>query len=359
MARRGDGLYLRGKTWYLDCRINGTRYQERLGKDISRSVAKELASIQRAAILKGEAGIGKKRKDCTFEKATEEFLTWAEANKKSRTVRDYRECLVHLEKSFRDKRLSGIHPFLIEKHKAERAKAGAPVRANRELATLKNMFNRCRDWGLYEGDNPVTKVKFLKEPRRRLRYLEPEEERQLLQAIPEPLRSLIILGINTGLRMRAEALTLRWEDIDMKRRILTVQAAYAKSGQTRNIPLNSQARLALDQLRTTVTGELVFPKTDGTPYLSIPGSFARACKRSGLKDITLHTLRHTFASRLAMAGVDLRTIQELGGWRDLGMVQRYSHLSPNHKAQAVERIVENNSTTLFTTPENQSKLNCV
>ena len=67
----------------------------------------------------------------------------------------------------------------------------------------------------------------------------------------------------------------------------------------------------------------------------------------------IHTLRHTFASRLAMAGVDLRTIQELGGWHSLQMVERYSHLSPNHKAQAVERIALNNSTTLFTTQEKE------
>ena len=72
MARRGDGLYLRGKhTWYLDCVINGTRHQVKLGKFISRSVAKELASIHRAQILKGEAGIGTKRKDCSFITAKE------------------------------------------------------------------------------------------------------------------------------------------------------------------------------------------------------------------------------------------------------------------------------------------------
>jgi len=58
--------------------------------------------------------------------------------------------------------------------------------------------------------------------------------------------------------------------------------------------------------------------------------------------------RHTFASRLAMVGVDLRTIQELGGWRSLKMVERYAHLSPSHKAEAVERLA--NFTTLFTTP---------
>ena len=69
MARRGDALYLRGKTCYLDCNINGTRHQNRLGKSISRSVALELAQVQRGAILKGEAGIGRKPKDITFDEA--------------------------------------------------------------------------------------------------------------------------------------------------------------------------------------------------------------------------------------------------------------------------------------------------
>ena len=71
--------------------------------------------------------------------------------------------------------------------------------------------------------------------------------------------------------------------------------------------------------------------------------------RAKLVDVTPHILRHTFASRLAMAHVDLRTIQELGGWATLKMVERYAHLGPKHKADAVERIAEN-STTGFTTP---------
>jgi site-specific recombinase XerD len=74
--------------------------------------------------------------------------------------------------------------------------------------------------------------------------------------------------------------------------------------------------------------------------------------RAKLAEVTIHTLRHAFASRLAMAGVDLRTIQELGGWSNLEMVQRYSHLSPSHKAEAVEKIAQN-FTTLFTTPEEE------
>ena len=70
--------------------------------------------------------------------------------------------------------------------------------------------------------------------------------------------------------------------------------------------------------------------------------------------MTPHVLRHTFASRLAMAGVDPRTIQELGGWASLEMVERYTHLSPTHKAEAVERIAQN-FPTLFTTPTRRNR----
>lgn len=88
----------------------------------------------------------------------------------------------------------------------------------------------------------------------------------------------------------------------------------------------------LKRLNATSTNEYVFP------YQSIGTSFRRAARRAKLTGVTPHTLRHTFASRLVMAGVDLRTVQELGGWQTLAMVERYAHLSPAHKAQAVERI---------------------
>ena len=88
---------------------------------------------------------------------------------------------------------------------------------------------------------------------------------------------------------------------------------------------------------------------NGSPYKSIRSAFKTACNHAKLSGVTPHILRHTFASRLAMAGVDVRTIQELGGWKELEMLQRYAHLSPNHQSEAVEKIA-NHFTTLFTTP---------
>ena len=108
MARRGDGIYQRGETWWLDFTHRGERHVARLGKNISRTVAGELARVQRAAVLKGEAGLGPKPKpqDPTFEAAKTELLQWSEANRKPRTRRGYRNFLKRLADSFAGSRLS-------------------------------------------------------------------------------------------------------------------------------------------------------------------------------------------------------------------------------------------------------------
>ena len=189
---------------------------------------------------------------------------------------------------------------------------------------------------LYEGENPAVGVKFLKEPQQRLRYLEYDEEMRLLEHCTEPLGSLLIVAINTGVRIESEALVLKWKDVDLRRKLLTVPAAYAKSGKTRTIPLNSRAVAAFEHLRERAQGEFTFADHCGVQYFGmLDKPFAAALKT---EPASLRIRADTLASRLAMAGVDLRTIQELGGWSDLSLVQRYSHLAPQHKAQAVESI---------------------
>lgn len=106
---------------------------------------------------------------------------------------------------------------MIEKHKQTRIQADAKISANREITNLKNIFNRCIEWKKFEGDNPAEKVKTTKEPKTRLRFLSHEEEARLLAAASEPLRTIVLLGIHLGLRIQAEALTLRWESVDLER----------------------------------------------------------------------------------------------------------------------------------------------
>lgn len=350
MARRGDGIYQRGKTWWLDFTFQGERHIARLGSHIARSAARDLAAVRRAEILKGEAGIGgRRRADATWEHAVEEFRQKIVSALRPRTQRTYAHELTVLGRSFAGHRLSEISPFLVEKHKRARIEAGARVGFNRERSLLRALFNRCREWGLFDGDNPTAEVKRLKESRGRVRVLDPDEEGRLLGALPESYRLLALVGLDTGLRLNSEGLPLTWGDVDLRLGVLTVRAAYAKNGEERSVPLTARLRAALEAHRTTAgeppTEAQIFRTRRGAPLRSLRSVFQRAAARAGLQGVSPHVLRHTFASRAAMSGCDLRTLQELGGWRQLSMVQRYAHPAAAHKAEAIARLEAYNSPT--------------
>ncbi len=374
MARRGDAIYLRGKTWWLDFTHQGQRHAIRLGSNINRTAAREIASVKRAAILKGEAGIaGKPPADLPLDKAVELFLERNGSNLKPLTRSRYKSSLKQIVSKFPGQKLLSISPIAVEKYKRERLQAGAkPATVNRDLEALRNLCNRLVAWGKLDR-NPVRltaagrqaepgQVAKLKEPEGRVRFLSPEEEKALLEACQNPqLRAIILLGIHAGLRIPSEALSLTWDAVDLKRGILTVAGTHSKTSKTRTVPINSVLSEALRSLRMgqSVNGDPIFLRDKGRagPLRGIRTAFDTARKRVGLrKDVTPHVLRHTFASRLAMAGVDLRTIQELGGWSSLAMVQRYAHLSASHKAEAVERLAAH-FPPVFTPPEKVIALN--
>jgi integrase len=130
---------------------------------------------------------------------------------------------------------------------------------------------------------------------------------------------------------KSEQYRLTWNCVDFERQILTVPQS--KNGETRHVPLNSTAVAAFLILKRYSDGNgAVFSAK------SPRRGFDLAVQSAGLKDFTWHCLRHTFASRLAIAGVDLRTIQELMGHKTTSMTCRYAHLTPSHKLAAVERL---------------------
>jgi site-specific recombinase XerD len=143
---------------------------------------------------------------------------------------------------------------------------------------------------------------------------------------------------------------LTWRRVDFLTGFLTVPRS--KSGEARRVPMNSVVRSVLLELATRRArpddpDEPVFtPRPPQSAYF-FPQAVrrAQAMLRAEARDDTRldgyvwHSNRHTFASRLVMAGVDLRTVQELGGWKTASMVARYAHLAPGHLAAAVERLV--------------------
>jgi integrase len=138
------------------------------------------------------------------------------------------------------------------------------VRGNREMSTMKALYNKCIAWGFYEGPNPALKVRLRREPKGRERYLEPEEEHRLLAQLLGTLHALVRIAINTGFRVEAELLTLQWPNVDLRRATVTVEAGYSKNGKTRTVPLNSIALEALKTIKVTATSDYMFAKEDGS-----------------------------------------------------------------------------------------------
>jgi integrase len=219
---------------------------------------------------------------------------------------------------------------------AERSVTSAT--ANRELAFLRRVFNvAIRDDKA--SSNPVSKLKALREPSGRTRYLTDVEEERLMKALPnDEDRARVTVLTHTGFR-RGELLGLRWRDVDLKGGVLTIPKA--KNGEARHVPLTSTVRAILSRrTRPLDANTLVFPNSEGHRDLRWAKKTVPAALRAAqIEDFRFHDLRHTFASRLAMEGVDLMTIRELMGHKTMAMTLRYSHLSPGHRRTAIERLV--------------------
>jgi integrase len=256
-----------------------------------------------------------------------------------------------MQPTFGNLRLSEITSLAIERYKGQRKQDGvSEVTINRELAFLKNLFMKAMEWG-HAADNPVKPVKFYREDNGRVRVLTEEEEMQLLVCCPPQLRPLVVTALHTGFRA-SELLSLTWTDVDFRRQRVTVQAAYAKNGESRSVPMNAVVRTTLWTLQQQGSGgSRVFCTRQGTPYRSFHQTFITAVRKARLADVTFHDLRHTFASRLVMAGVDLATVKELLGHKHLAMTLRYTHLSSDHKQAAVQALepVGEKVPTIFTT----------
>jgi integrase len=167
------------------------------------------------------------------------------------------------------------------------------------------------------------------------------EEFPPLGTYTDHVRPLVLLALNTGLR-RGELLRLRWRDIDLERRLLTVRGEDAKTGQTRYVPLNSEAVTVVNVWRPSSCepDSCVFPSSEEwTPLAYIRKAWTGVLDAALVSGFRFHDLRHTFASKLVMAGVDLNTVRELLGHKSVVMTLRYAHLAPEHKAAAVETLV--------------------
>ena len=174
----------------------------------------------------------------------------------------------------------------------------------------------------------------------RLRFLSDGEITRLREIMTSEDWSIVQFALETGLR-QSEQFKARWEWVNLEQGVLTIP--HSKSGRTRHVPLSEGALNILKSSRSWIDSPFLFPSPIKAGQPRNGDDFARrifydGLKRAGIEGVTWHTLRHTFASRLVMAGVDIRTVQELMGHSTITMTMRYAHLSPTHLRAAVNKV---------------------
>ena len=217
----------------------------------------------------------------------------------------------------------------------------APATVNRYTAALSHAFSVAAiEWEWLEN-SPMRKVRKLKEPRGRIRFLSDNERDRLITTCKENtdtiLHIALILALGTGAR-KMEILGLRWQDVDFKRKVITLQKT--KNGEIRVLPLTGYGLQLLEAhaAKEHSDTDFVFPNKFGTAPVSIKRCWKTAVKEAGIDNFRFHDLRHSAASYLAMNGASLPELAEVLGHKTLAMVKRYAHLSEPHTINVVSRM---------------------
>lgn len=337
--------------WFLDFTHRGRRVRKFGG--FTKDQAKVALAKERLDRRDVELGLKKPpAEDVTFSAFAIDFVNlYARPNKKS--WRQDELTLEGLKPYFRNETLRSITTEKIQRFVAERrveksrnnGHTISPSTVNRALALLKTLFGKAVEWGRIET-NPATRVKKLREPEGRERFLTHEEAGRLLAAANPEFRKILLVALGTGMR-RGEILALEWTDLDLVRGIINV--VMTKSGRARKIPMSGTVAAALGGIPRR--GKYVFWNEETkTRIKDVKTAFRATCSRAkknpddekdpGITGLRFHDLRHTALSWMFQEGVNIKTVQAIAGHASIEMTARYIHDKPENLRIAVEKIGE-------------------
>lgn len=286
----------------------------------------------------------KKRVRIKLSAFKDEVLKYVEATFAPKTLETYRLSFQAFLRIHGDEMIHRITTQHVDRFKARRLSEVSPASVNIQLRTLRAAFNLACGWGMLE-DNPFAAVKQVTVPQKLPTYFTPEQLQSLLSQIHDHwLRDVVVFAVNTGMR-QGEILNLTWNQVLPERRVVLVQSRQdfrTKAGKARVVPMNGIVESLLTERRQgtgdeehvfTFNGRMIRRDT-------LTHKFKKAVRFAGLPErLCFHSLRHTFASYLAQAGVSLYHIAALLGHSDVKTTRIYSHLREEGLADTVH-IVE-------------------
>ena len=333
------GIYQRGSTYWI-------RYAGADGKTVYESTGSKLKKIAEGLLTDKKKEIKDVRSGIitevtkkpipayTFSDLKDKYMNWVNGRHDSARVTGYilNQTLEH----FGNLPLQSFSMQIVEQYQTDLILGGKKnASTNKYVSLTKAMFTKALDWKMITEATlkDIRKVKLLPEDRR-LRFISKEECKELIDCCAGHLKPIVITALNSGMR-KSEVLSLEWDKhIDLKHSFILLDKT--KNRERREIPINDTLRRVLQSITRRLDVPYVFfnPKT-GQRVLDIKSSFPTACRKAKITDFRFHDLRHTFASHLVMAGVDLTTVSKLLGHKSIKMTLRYAHLAPAHLKNAV------------------------
>lgn len=321
--------------WWICYKQGGIRKREKVGR---RRDAITLYQ-QRKTELRAGAKLAPnlRSRDVSFATLASDALAWS-AEFHPKDIRTVKSRMARLIEVFGALSASEVTPQVIDRWLTANDDWSAATK-NRYRALLSLVFRQAMRNGKV-ATNPARLVAARAENNARVRYLLDTEEtalRSAMQGRYDCHLPALDIALNTGMRL-SEQFSLTWDSVDLKRKVIELDET--KNGSSRHIPINSACEAAFRSLAKTEheRTDRVFKSMRGESIDNPRKWFTSALDTAGIDGFRWHDLRHTFCSRLAMAGVDIRTIAALAGHKTLQMAMRYSHLAPSHTLRAVERL---------------------
>ena len=336
------GLYLRKrkgtKIWWLSYTVAGRQIFES-SHSTSKRFAQKLLAIRRAEIAEGRYNLPRSNPP-TLETWGREFVSTV-PNRNTR--RRYQTSLDSLLTFFEQAKISQLTAERIEAFKRARLTSGVKAATvNRDLFLLRFLLKQAARQRLI-GRNPFDSVDLLEErkQRRQPKILTFDEEQRLLSACKPLLRALVIILVETGLRIDREALPLKWTDLDLEEGAVTVRETKTLAGR-RTIPFSDfckQELLTWRHLTGPDYSQFVFPaQSDASLHLKgVRRSWTAALKEARIPHFPIYNLRATFASRLSAAGVPDVFVSQMMGHAG-GLLQTYSKAIAAYRRDAIRKL---------------------
>jgi len=324
-------VYADGRTsrdWYVSWYVGGRQFKKKIGPN-KRAAELYLKDIELKRVRGELLGIHEEKR-ILFPDLAEKYKEWAKGRKSERRIIDESYVVARLKERFTDL-ASKVSRADVEGYLSERLKSVGPARHNLDLQVVRAIFGKGIEWD-YCRKNPTDGIRRLKEPPGRVRFLTDDERKSLLAACSTRLRQIVEISLDSGLR-KGELLSLRWENVDLKNRMVRVE--HSKNGERRDVPMTDRVHQTFQAIPRRVDSPFVFANHDASAQESVSTAWYKALAASGVENFTFHDLRHTFASDLVMRGVDIRTVQTLLGHKCISMTMRYAHLSPAHLREAI------------------------